>query len=98
MSANDEKVPESYICPISLQVMSDPYIDPIDGTSYERSNLVEWIQKKHHSPITRLPLEENQIVPNRNLKHIIEQFREAHPHVIDAYNNSLLSSIFKTSR
>jgi Mg-chelatase subunit ChlD len=72
--------------------MTDPFMDPTDGTSYEKSNLVEWIRKKHHSPMTRLPLEENQIVPNRNLKELIEQFRQANPHVVDAYNNSMLAS------
>ncbi len=89
---SDQKVPESYICPISLQVMSDPYMDPTDGTSYEKANLLEWIRKKHHSPMTRQSLEENQIIPNRNLKNLIEEFRAANPQIINDYNNSLVAA------
>lgn len=71
-------VPEGYICPISQQIMEDPYIDT-DGNSYERASIMEWLLTRQQSPITRKPLRIENLVPNRALKTIIDEFRASLP-------------------
>ena len=36
------EIPNSFYCPISKQVMTDPVITPL-GISYERSSIEEWL-------------------------------------------------------
>jgi uncharacterized protein YegL len=67
-------VPESFLCPISHQIMDDPYIDT-DGNSYEKSAIMEWLASRQISPITRRPLQPSSLVPNRVLKTLIEEFK-----------------------
>ena len=67
-------IPNSFLCPISQQIMEDPYIDT-DGNSYERSAIMEWLGTRQISPITRRPLYPGNLVPNRGLKTLIEEFR-----------------------
>lgn len=71
-------VPEGYICPISQQIMEDPYIDT-DGNSYERAAIMEWLLTRQQSPITRKPLRIENLVPNRALKTIIDEYRASLP-------------------
>lgn len=51
--------------------MKDPVIDP-EGNSYERVAIEEWLQKNNISPITRTPLNINDLRPNRALKDAID--------------------------
>jgi hypothetical protein len=59
------------VCPLSLEVMEDPVVVPI-GISYERAWIERWIEEHHTDPTTRLPLYKEDLVENRNLKHILE--------------------------
>merc|ERR1719248_6708 len=55
--------------------MKDPVIDR-DGNSYEKSAILNWLhQGKNESPLTRKPLRETDLTPNRALKDQIEVFR-----------------------
>ena len=54
------------ICPITFEVMREPVIDH-EGNTYEKSAILEWIQRDHRSPITRNPLSAEQLIPNRAL-------------------------------
>eukprot|EP01129_Flabellula_baltica_P010632 TRINITY_DN450_c0_g3_i1.p1 TRINITY_DN450_c0_g3~~TRINITY_DN450_c0_g3_i1.p1 ORF type:complete len:751 (+),score=134.96 TRINITY_DN450_c0_g3_i1:233-2485(+) len=65
------ELPESFYCPITLEIMRDPVIDN-DGISYERSAIESWLQTNQISPVTRKPLFLNQLRPNRSLKESIE--------------------------
>jgi Mg-chelatase subunit ChlD len=58
-------------CPITHEVMVDPVIDG-DGNSYERQAITEWLRKNNVSPITRLPLNINQLITNRALLDLIQ--------------------------
>eukprot|EP00184_Porphyridium_aerugineum_P006135 CAMPEP_0184699730 /NCGR_PEP_ID=MMETSP0313-20130426/5885_1 /TAXON_ID=2792 /ORGANISM="Porphyridium aerugineum, Strain SAG 1380-2" /LENGTH=871 /DNA_ID=CAMNT_0027158855 /DNA_START=81 /DNA_END=2696 /DNA_ORIENTATION=+ len=78
------EIPITYVCPISQLIMDDPFIDP-DGNSYEKEAIMNWLDVKRISPITRNPLEPNQLVPNRALKETIEQFKLDHPEAIGNY-------------
>lgn len=67
-------VPDHFICPISQDIMKDPVVDP-HGISYERAEIVRWLNQNHTDPITRSrPLYVNQLVPNLALKATIEDY------------------------
>ena len=60
-------IPESSLCPISHNIMTNPYIDN-DGNTYEYSYIMEWLDRGNNtSPITRLPLLKTNLTPNRSL-------------------------------
>ena len=54
------------LCPITLEPMTEPVIDP-EGNTYEKSAILEWIALNNNSPITRRPLSAECLVPNRAL-------------------------------
>lgn len=66
-------IPQAFICPISQQIMRDPYVDS-DGNSYDKVFIFEWLSKSSVSPITRNHLTTQNLVPNRVLKQLIESF------------------------
>eukprot|EP00941_MAST-03F_sp_MAST-3F-sp1_P002962 g2962.t1 len=66
-----ESIPDHLCCPISFELMDDPVIDP-NGDSYERANILAWIEKAGTSPITGKPLKKEDLRPNRALKQVIE--------------------------
>ena len=72
MLTSSGKIPPSYMCPITCDVMTNPYIDR-EGNSYEYDAIVEWISRKKESPITRNYLDETHLSPNRALKEAIEK-------------------------
>ena len=61
---------KNIFCSISLEVMKDPVIDP-DGNTYDRCNIVEWININNKSPITRNALSILQLRSNKILKSFI---------------------------
>ena len=65
-----ENTPDEYICPISLEIMEDPVI-AMDGHSYDRSHIEKWLSKSIISPKTGLELPNKQLIPNENLKRLI---------------------------
>jgi chromosome segregation ATPase len=70
-----DKAPTDFRCPISLQLMADPVIVP-SGTTFDRPSIVPWIKVHKTCPNTRDPLTENQLIPNRAIKGMIEAFIE----------------------
>jgi hypothetical protein len=65
------EIPNEYLCPVSLEIMSDPVVCE-DGHSYDRESILKL--KKSQSPITRQPIDLDKIIPNRKLKELIEEF------------------------
>jgi hypothetical protein len=70
---NEIKIPEQFICPISLEIMLDPVICE-DGHTYDRSSISKLTNPK--SPITRQPINLNKLTPNIALRQLIEKFLE----------------------
>ncbi len=66
-------IPQAYICPITLTVMTDPYSDK-DGNTYEKEAILKWITDHGSSPITRNRMSINDLRPNRALKDAIDEF------------------------
>ena len=68
-----EEAPDSFICPITGVKLIDPVILP-NGKTVEREAIEEWIKKKGTCPFTRARLEIGMLIPNRDLRDLIEQF------------------------
>lgn len=69
-----QDIPSAYICPITFDLMMDPFSDP-DGNSYEKTAIVNWLRDHGSSPITRRPMSIHDLRPNRALKDLIEQYK-----------------------
>jgi hypothetical protein len=66
-------VPEEYLCPITLSLMTDPVIGS-DGRTYERSAIQQWLRSNPHSPLTREPMSLTSLKTNYALKSAIERY------------------------
>ena len=64
---------ESFLCPISQEVMNDPVITP-QGISYERKNITSWLENNNNCPITKNPLRKEDLITNYALKQAIEKY------------------------
>lgn len=72
----DSTFSDAMICPITMEVMTDPVIDN-EGVSYERQAITDWLSKNDTSPVTRQPLTVEQLKPNHALRNIIENHKQA---------------------
>jgi hypothetical protein len=55
------------ICPITLRTFRDPVIAK-DGHTYEREAIVRWITENGTSPLTRQPLNVNDLLPDYHVR------------------------------
>lgn len=69
-SIPQNKILEFLECPIEKEVMEDPVIGP-DGHTYERLAIRKWVSEHHSSPLTRKPMEVEELKPNFTIKKII---------------------------
>jgi hypothetical protein len=58
-------------------LMTDPVID-LDGNTFERSAITQWLSMHFNSPITRRPMRASDLLPNRALKQMIEEAVQQH--------------------
>jgi hypothetical protein len=68
-------LPESFYCPITLELIRKPVIDP-DGRTFERDAISHWIRANGKSPVTRNALAVNQLRSNEALSDLIEEEKE----------------------
>jgi hypothetical protein len=66
------EIPREFICPITFEIMEDPVIC-CDGYTYEKSVIMNLPNSL--SPLTRQPIDKNNLIPNRNLKDVIERYK-----------------------
>jgi hypothetical protein len=69
----DRDAPKGFICPLTLDIMYDPVLDP-EGNTYERRAIVEWLRHKRNSPVSRQPLNDKMLIPNNALRDTIHEF------------------------
>ena len=69
-------MPDDYICPITSEIMTDP-VSTVDGFTYERTAITEWLRTKDTSPSTGATLEITILFPNLSLRSMIRSFVEA---------------------
>jgi Mg-chelatase subunit ChlD len=67
-------VPNEYLCPITMGLMTDPVIGE-DGYTYERKSIEEWLQTHTTSPMTRCGMNIQNLKPNFNLRSSIERWK-----------------------
>ena len=75
VKSNNNNIPQHLICPITHDILVDPVIAK-DGYTYSRKEIEKWINVKGTSPITRIPLNLNDLIPNRALSDEIEKLSE----------------------
>lgn len=77
-------VPESFFCPISATIMSDP-VATVDGCAYERDYIERWFRERRQSnqaitsPTTGLPLPSTTLMPLLALQRAIEAYLAHRP-------------------
>jgi len=69
-------VTDDYICPITAEIMTDP-VTTLDGFTYEREAITEWLRTKDTSPTTGATLESKKLIPNHSLRSVIRRFTAA---------------------
>lgn len=81
-------IPEDYICPITLAIMTDPvYLDKDDTKAvFERSAIEKWLRDKGTHPYSRKNFLLSAIQPDIELKNSIDEFIE------DKLNGSKLNA------
>ncbi|CAK9251087.1 unnamed protein product [Sphagnum jensenii] len=68
---DSSQTPSYFKCPISLDLMSNP-VQCSDGQTYNRKEIVEWLNRSNISPITKQPIK--LLFPNYNLRAAIEDY------------------------
>lgn len=77
------KIPQSYFCSITNQIMVEPvFIE--DGFTYEREAIEEWLKTNDTSPKTRQVLSHKQLLPNWDKKGDITEFLDKHPQLYES--------------
>jgi len=54
---------DEYVCPITAEIMTDP-VCTLDGFTYERTAITEWLRTNDSSPATGAKLESKTLIPN----------------------------------
>lgn len=71
-----KEIPEHFICPISMDVMSNPLMSK-GGQNYDRQSILQWLRRGNaNCPLTRQPLVPSKLVPNNMLKMSIFQWQK----------------------
>jgi len=93
MSEADET--RETICPITWETMKDPVVCAGDGHSYEREAMRQWLYKRQTSPITGAALSNCSLIPNHNLRKLIEDEKGARERSKASKMESLASRIYE---
>ncbi|GAB4828430.1 hypothetical protein Ancab_035427 [Ancistrocladus abbreviatus] len=69
-------IPQEFLCPITLEIMTDPVI-VATGQTYERESIQKWLDSNHRTcPKTGQVLAHLSLAPNYALKNLILQWCE----------------------
>lgn len=63
------------VCPISMEVMTEPVCTP-SGVTYERQSLCRWIEQAGTDPSTKEPLSVQHLYPNLHARNRIQEYVE----------------------
>tara|TARA_R110002126_G_scaffold291755_1_gene456908 strand:- start:16479 stop:17513 length:1035 start_codon:yes stop_codon:yes gene_type:complete len=70
------QIPDEFLCPITLDVMTDPVANIHSQHRFERTAILEWLQQKATNPSTTLPLCSDDLRRDFELKRKIDAFIE----------------------
>jgi len=65
----------SLICPITLEIFIEPVIGS-DCHTYERTAIINWLQRKEISPITYEPMSISSLRSNLAMRNTIEELSQ----------------------
>ena len=65
-------MPDDYVCPITAEIMTDP-VSTLDGFTYERAAITEWLRTNDTSPSTGAKLTCKRLVPNITVRCLLQQ-------------------------
>ena len=72
----EEKFDEnSGICPIKLEYMKHPMLTP-SGNYYEKSAIIDWINKNHTDPMTRENLTVDMLIEDKEFSKKIKEYKK----------------------
>jgi small GTP-binding protein len=80
MPSADDDVPPSFICSLTLEIMTDP-ATAADGHSYEYEAISKWLEHSQLSPLTGQRLEHKKLTRSHALRNAIEEFQQARQRV-----------------
>jgi hypothetical protein len=66
-------ISDNWKCIISKELMIDPVTTP-DGITFDRVNILEWLDRSLTCPVTRRPLRSDQLIPNIALRNTIQEY------------------------
>ena len=77
------RVPEEFVCPITMVLFNDPVV-AADGFTYERWAIVQHLKRQQTSPKTNLPLANEMLIPNANMRiHIQDLIRRLRAFLVE---------------
>ncbi len=83
MTKKTEAIPNRFFCPISLEIMKEPVLFIVDGHTYEKTKIIQWLTGHRCSPLTNEEMTADQNIKNvlqinRALVEEIEEFTTTH--------------------
>ena len=63
---------DEYVCPITAEIMTDP-VCTLDGFTYERKAITEWLRTSDTSPATGARLESKNVIPNITVRCLLRR-------------------------
>ncbi|KAF8110430.1 hypothetical protein N665_0084s0039 [Sinapis alba] len=66
--------PSHFLCPLLKDVMSEPCV-AADGYTYDRRAIEEWMKDHRTSPVTNLPLQNINLLPNHSVYAAIVEWK-----------------------
>jgi len=66
-------LPENFKCPITQTLMKDPVMDK-GGHNFEKEAILRWLKRNKICPMSREPITEKELFPNRELKERIKDW------------------------
>ncbi|CAN6860657.1 unnamed protein product, partial [Brassica oleracea] len=76
ISSEPKQPPSHFLCPLLKDVMNEPCV-AADGYTYDRRALEEWMADHRTSPVTNLPLQNINLLPNHTLYAAIVEWRRS---------------------
>ena len=68
-----ESLIQTITCPITGDVMHDP-VQGNDGSTYERTAIIEWLTRKQSSPTTNIPMTVSDLKVNANIRYLCDKY------------------------
>ncbi|CDW79897.1 ubox domain containing protein [Stylonychia lemnae] len=72
----------SFLCPITQQIMKEPVMTKY-GHCFEKSAILDWIERQGKCPLTQQPLTKQDLFPNYAIKGAIEEYMQKQKQLLE---------------